>query len=114
MTLSPRHLTQMPHYRRTAPARLELPSGRVRVNTRPAYITGGRLLAWNAIGDAVGNEAQHEIPGKAFLVQTPKEEESLRFSFTDKFEVVRCVIRFTDSGIVEDGLTFRHTSTDPK
>ncbi|KAH7155602.1 hypothetical protein B0J13DRAFT_229765 [Dactylonectria estremocensis] len=81
-------------------------------NYKPASITGGRLLAWNAIRDAVGNEVQHEIPGKAFLVRTPKEEESLRFSVTDKFEVVRCAIRFTDSGDVEDGLTLRYIGTD--
>lgn len=78
----------------------------------PASIAGGRLLAWNAIVDAESDETPAEIEGKAFLVRTQKEEESLRFSVTDKFEVVRCRIRFTDSGNVVDGLTLRYAGTD--
>ncbi|KAK7430163.1 hypothetical protein QQZ08_003348 [Neonectria magnoliae] len=80
----------------------------------PATITGGRLLAWNAVVDYLGHQVPAEIQGKAFLVRNQKEEESLRFSVTDKFEVVRCKIRFTHSGKEVDGLTLRYTRTDLK
>ncbi|KAF7538443.1 hypothetical protein G7Z17_g12634 [Cylindrodendrum hubeiense] len=90
----------------------------LRLSCEPEYssasITGGRLLAWNAIVDAHSHEPQAEIQGKAFLVRTQKEEESLRFSVTDKFEVVRCRILFTNSGNVVDGLTLRYAGTDLK
>ncbi|CAM1504457.1 Fc.00g020480.m01.CDS01 [Cosmosporella sp. VM-42] len=84
----------------------------LRLSDKPQYaaatIKGGRLAAWNAIVDAYPGQGMADFQGKAFLVRTPKEEESLRFSVTDKFEVVRCKIRMTDQENLVDGLTLRH------
>lgn len=77
-----------------------------------ASVAGGRFLSWNAIVDADAEQSSLECLGKAFLVQTEREEEALRFSVTDKFEVVRCNIRFTDTGKLVDGLTFRYAGSD--
>jgi hypothetical protein len=88
----------------------------LRLSGQPEYhsatVTGGRFLSWNAIVDADIGQSSSESQGKAFLVQTERQEEALRFSVTDKFEVVRCSIRFTDSGKLVDGLTFRYAGSD--
>ncbi|KAH6900387.1 hypothetical protein B0T10DRAFT_542668 [Thelonectria olida] len=50
-------------------------------------VTGGRFLSRNTIVDADIGQSSPKSQGKAFLVQTEQQEEALRFSVTDKFEV---------------------------
>ena len=88
----------------------------LRLSDKPQYksatVSGGRLLSWNAVADSAPNEMSTDIKGQAFLVTTKRDEESLRFSVTDKFEVVRCSIRIDDIGELVSGLTFRYVGGD--
>lgn len=79
---------------------------------RPATITGGRYLSWNAIAGTDPYQIPNKIWGMLYLVVMKKHEDSVRFSAIDKFEVVRCKIKFVDSGKVVDGLTLRYIGGD--
>ena len=79
---------------------------------RAAVVHHARLLSANAIS---GGDLMERVLGKAFLVDTAEKEESLRFSVTDKFEVVRCRITFGEGGVTgasTNALTFRYIGHD--
>lgn len=75
---------------------------------RQANVTGGALKTWgskyNALIDAPGEG--NKVQGRAFLVQS-EEEDCLCLYETDKYEVVRCLIKISNRSNVERGLAFR-------
>lgn len=76
---------------------------------RAAAVYGARLLSSNAMVDA---EISDVVLGEALYVTSQKDEESLRFSVTDKFEVVRCKMMLIETAEVVDGLAFRYVGKD--
>ncbi|OIW22277.1 hypothetical protein CONLIGDRAFT_564246, partial [Coniochaeta ligniaria NRRL 30616] len=77
---------------------------------RPAAVYGGELLSQRQLIDATPSSGS-SIPtalGDAFRVENEKDEQSLRFSVTDKFDVVRCRMEMLDTGEIVNGLTFRY------
>lgn len=76
---------------------------------RQAIVAGGVLMSERQLIDApVGLRQTSIVQGQAYLVETANEEESLRFSVTDKYEVVRCEIDLLDDRKIGPGLTFRY------
>lgn len=76
---------------------------------KSAVVYGARMLSQNAMDDA---EPMCTVLGMALSVRTAKDEESLRFSVTDKFEVVRCKMMLVETGELVTGLTFRYIGRD--
>jgi hypothetical protein len=77
---------------------------------RPAGVYGGELLSQRQLIDAppLYGSSIPFVLGDAFKVENEKDEESLRFSVTDEYEVVRCRIEMLETGETGDGLTFRY------
>jgi len=78
---------------------------------RLASVTGGILKTWaaryKAIVDAPAS-ASHCIHGHAYRVLIREHEEALQYYETEKYEVVRCLIKLHDkTEEVVNGLTFR-------
>ncbi|OIW22868.1 hypothetical protein CONLIGDRAFT_545902, partial [Coniochaeta ligniaria NRRL 30616] len=75
---------------------------------RKARLRGGRLTTWARKYKALIDGSQNEIVrGSAYLVNNADDERVLRYYETDKYEVVRCVIKFEEDGKEVRGLTFR-------
>lgn len=79
---------------------------------RPASVLGARLLSENAITDACSFKDEFRVQGKAFHAINEAQEESLRFSVTEKFEVMRCRMVFEDSGDEINALVFGYAGND--
>jgi Gamma-glutamyl cyclotransferase, AIG2-like len=78
---------------------------------RPASVTGGILKTWaakyKAIVDAPAS-ASRCVHGHAYQVLIREHEEALQYYETEKYEVVRCLIKLRDkTEEVVNGLTFR-------
>ncbi|KAF4442550.1 hypothetical protein F53441_11711 [Fusarium austroafricanum] len=74
---------------------------------REAKIRGGLLKSWGQYKALVDDpDGGNEVMGKAFLVVSKEEEDSLRIYETDAYEVVRCLIEM-EGGDMVNGLTFR-------
>jgi hypothetical protein len=76
---------------------------------RAAVVFGARLLSKNALVDAGMSDV---VMGEALCVASHKDEESLRFSVTDKFEAVRCRMTLIETAEMVDGLCFRYVGKD--
>lgn len=72
----------------------------------PAHIYGGIIKSWGgkykALVDGTDDDIVH---GSAYQVQDRESEESLLLYETEKYEVIRCVIRSANRSF--SGLTFR-------
>ncbi|KAH8899268.1 hypothetical protein GQ53DRAFT_741395 [Thozetella sp. PMI_491] len=76
---------------------------------QPATVQGGMFLAERQLVDARYSYGPPPvIPGKAYLVSSPEAEAALRYSVTDRYEVVRCVITLDSENRDLTGLTFRY------
>jgi len=75
---------------------------------RPASVRGGKLTTWGGkYKGMVDGALQDVVQGRAYLVGSSEEEQSLRFFETDRYEVVRCEVRMGEETV--SGLTFRFT-----
>jgi hypothetical protein len=76
----------------------------------PAIVYGGKLLSERQLVDATLSHgtATPVVLGQAFRVENHKDEESLRFSVTDEYEVVRCHMELVETGEILQGLVFRY------
>ncbi|KAI1400611.1 hypothetical protein F4819DRAFT_363576 [Hypoxylon fuscum] len=74
---------------------------------RAASVSRGCLRTWGGKYKALVDAPEEaKVQGRAFLVETQEQEDSLRFYETDKYDVVRCEIDFNGMEKVK-GLTFR-------
>lgn len=77
---------------------------------RSASVRGGRLITWAATYKAlVDGSCREAVLGLAYLVKNGEDEDALRYYETDRYEVVRCPIRFKHGEMVM-GLTFKFSS----
>ncbi|KAK2759405.1 hypothetical protein FQN54_002883 [Arachnomyces sp. PD_36] len=76
---------------------------------RPASVEMGTIGTWAGKYRALIDAASHNrVDGFAYLVNSCEHEEILQYYETEKYEVVRCLIRMSDNlSEVINGLTFR-------
>ncbi len=72
---------------------------------QPAHIIGYRTAYWGPYPALLDGPTGAIVEGKAYVVQTPLEEERLKAYETDRYESRSCLIRFQDGSQVL-GYTF--------